>query len=112
MQPRKGKGEKTSTHHINGHTYQVRRLTCGNREHCNVCKEKGGHTAVYLDNGATARPRWTYHGPKLPDTEADYEPPICQRDGCGKPLPAGARRGAKYCSDACRQAAHRAKSQA
>ena len=110
MQPKKGTGEKTSTHRIDGQTYQMRRLTCGNREHCNVCKEQGGHAAVYLDNGANAKPRWTYYGSKLPQADPDYQPAKCQRDGCENLVPPSARRGAKYCSNACRQAAHRAKS--
>lgn len=105
----KGTGSLTSTHHIDGALYQVRLLKCGKAEHCNTCKEDGGHLAVYLDTGAKGGARWKYVGKQLPQSDPDYTTPTCQREGCTNPTP---RKGQKYCSATCRVAANRAKGQA
>ena len=113
MQPRKGMGMKTMTLKIDGQTYQERRLTCGKADHCNTCKEEGGHLAYYVDGGTVdGKRKWAYVGNKLTQADPTYQPSKCQREGCENALPATARRNAQYCSNACRQAAHRAKATA
>lgn len=105
MQPQAGKGTKTTTHHINGATYQARLVPCGKRGHCSTCREDGGHSAVYMDSGQPRGARWQYIGNRLPDVDPTYQIPTCQRDGCDNPTP---RRSQRYCSARCRVAAHRA----
>lgn len=98
-------GTKTHTVKIDGQLYQQRLITCG-KEKCNRCKEDGGHMAVYMDTGAKGGARWQYIGARLPEAEASYVAPTCQREGCNNPV---SRRNQKYCSARCRVAAHRAK---
>lgn len=106
MQPLKGTGSSTSTHHINGETYQLRLIKCGKADVCKTCIEHGGHAAVYQDTSAPGGQRWKYMGNKLPEADPSYVPATCQREGCSNPTP---RRNQKYCSARCRVAANRAK---
>ena len=109
MQPRKGTGAKTRTIKINGQTYQERRLTCGRGDACKVCTEEGGHLAYYMDGGKVDGKRKWILVAALPEVDPEYQPAKCQREGCENRLPATAHGKARYCSDACRQAAYRAK---
>lgn len=105
-QPKAGKGLKTRTITVDGNTYQERRVTCGKRDNCKTCKAEGGHLAYYRDGGIVdGKRKWIYVGNKLPESDPDYKPATCQREGCDNPTP---RRGQKYCSAKCRMAAHRA----
>lgn len=101
-------GLKTQTVKVNGQTYQVRRVPCGaGPDGCHTCKAQGGHLAVYRDGGLVdGKRKWDYVGRQLPAADPNYQPAICQREGCTNRTP---RHGQKYCSARCRVAANRAK---